>query len=749
VSSSIENAFGPHYTPKSTTERVVENEDLESNSLGTQVDSALRTYIASGKMPLLIDGKDIRNTFTDDAIRQLIAIGKNLRDQFAKAGFTVRTDNIKFYDTETGIGGETDIFLINAKGTAFRILDIKTSRKKGGLLSHFNKVLPDYSRSYKDQYGMQQTVYANMAEKQLGIPAEQIGLVPITMKMNADNTKVGNITYDGIIDLAFETVAVAEVEKVNTKMMKEQKPDVVLTLPEGAQEAIREGRFNDLIDKLTAARDKARAKARAERKGMKLYSNPIDLNVLYYETLSKVASLKLSVAKAIKILFDAIDKSALTKKNKKDLKASFKFNLRDISDSLASGLKAGTLSESDIEYMAELTGESVEELREENQIRYNQQMRWKDQDKKVRRLFASHNVDGTDLVINDSNGINISEEDRSIAIWDFVQKTPSDRNLRQAFLGMPQKELGLHLSRQNEDMLRTMYQHYKSVDRVKFVYSSNEGRKWSVKLANTNTADKDLVRELTQIMSLHIQKPEIKTGFDAAYKKYEAAVNEKTEQFMDIKRKLFASNGPKINKQALDLTKEIINLQKDFLYYATGVEPQYWDALLNKKSSLEFGKQKFNNPESVIYFKGTNVLSSFILKPNLTLAALETNLLKTDVTNRTTGASSERNQFKLIADALKDEKNETISNHFKGVGGNFKTAWILKSHLSKDVERINGKDIFGTVRERIMGPSGNTKANPWLTSRFNKETSLIHLDGLKNVFGSNNKTVEAGNMTSR
>jgi len=203
-------------------EKTYEESRISGNYLDAQVKN-----LFDGKEPVFNEDNITREAF--DNLFGPKGVLSELKTKVDNGELYVVSQGIRVYDTELKIAGEIDLLVADTKGN-ITIVDLKSGEKNkwDGFKDPNNKF------SKEEDYQLQQTAYANLLNRMLGINAA-IAILPIQMVREAETGRIMSagkptaknlLTSDSLISLNKAPVA----ERINSIIpLRETKEEVIIT----------------------------------------------------------------------------------------------------------------------------------------------------------------------------------------------------------------------------------------------------------------------------------------------------------------------------------------------------------------------------------------------------------------------------------------------------------------------------------------------------------------------------------------
>lgn len=178
---------------------------------GTLVDDIARQFFINGRVKK-------PEGISREAFKNLINSLEEFKNKLTREGFIIKTDRIVLfnkYSDDTRIAGELDMYAYNPTTGEVRIYDFKTS-KYSTRDTKFS-VTPDsnYSRSNKDQYTLQLSVYAKLFEDRYGKKVSKLTILPFWIHYN--NAGINSLTSEQEVPLAYDEDVLQGLSSDTTK----------------------------------------------------------------------------------------------------------------------------------------------------------------------------------------------------------------------------------------------------------------------------------------------------------------------------------------------------------------------------------------------------------------------------------------------------------------------------------------------------------------------------------------------------
>lgn len=203
-------------------EKTYEESRISGNYLDAQVKN-----LFDGKEPVFNEDNITREAF--DNLFGPKGVLSELKTKVDNGELYIVSQGIRVYDTELKIAGEIDLLVADSKGN-ITIVDLKSGEKNkwDGFKDPNNK----YSK--EEDYQLQQTAYANLLNRMLGVNAA-IAILPIQMVREAETGRIMSagkptaknlLTSDSLISLNKAPVA----ERINSIIpLRDTKEEVIIT----------------------------------------------------------------------------------------------------------------------------------------------------------------------------------------------------------------------------------------------------------------------------------------------------------------------------------------------------------------------------------------------------------------------------------------------------------------------------------------------------------------------------------------
>ena len=165
---------------------------------GTLVDDIARQFFINNRVKK-------PEGISREAFKNLTKSLEEFKNKLTREGFIIKTDRIVLfnrYSDGTRIAGELDMYAYNPTTGEVRIYDFKTS-KYSTRDTKFS-VIPNsnYSRSNKDQYTLQLSVYAKLFEDRYGKKVSKLTILPFWIHYN--NAGINSLTSEQEVPLTYD-----------------------------------------------------------------------------------------------------------------------------------------------------------------------------------------------------------------------------------------------------------------------------------------------------------------------------------------------------------------------------------------------------------------------------------------------------------------------------------------------------------------------------------------------------------------
>lgn len=161
---------------------VLEKTYEASRIVGNYIDNAVKNLFDKGIFPVKDNTK-----ISDEAYESLFGVDgylTELKKLHDSGEVYIASQGLVVFDKELGIAGEIDLLVADRKGNIF-IVDIKTGEKSKW--DNFNKKESQYSKL--EEYNLQQTAYANLLNRMIGVnPGTAI--LPIQIVKDTETGKI-------------------------------------------------------------------------------------------------------------------------------------------------------------------------------------------------------------------------------------------------------------------------------------------------------------------------------------------------------------------------------------------------------------------------------------------------------------------------------------------------------------------------------------------------------------------------------
>lgn len=178
---------------------------------GTLVDDIARQFFINNRVKK-------PEGISREAFKNLTKSLEEFKNKLTRKGFIIKTDRIVLfnrYSDGTRIAGELDMYAYNPTTGEVRIYDFKTS-KYSTRDTKFS-VIPNsnYSRSNKDQYTLQLSVYAKLFEDRYGKKVSKLTILPFWIHYN--NAGINSLTSEQEVPLTYDEDVLQGLSSDTTK----------------------------------------------------------------------------------------------------------------------------------------------------------------------------------------------------------------------------------------------------------------------------------------------------------------------------------------------------------------------------------------------------------------------------------------------------------------------------------------------------------------------------------------------------
>lgn len=192
VHSIIDELYGKQYEgaytgPKNNT----------AITQGTLVDDIARQFFINNRVKK-------PEGISREAFKNLIKSLEEFKNKLTREGFIIKTDRIVLfnkYSDDTRIAGELDMYAYNPTTGEVRIYDFKTSKYSTRDTKFSVTPNSNYSRSNKDQYTLQLSVYAKLFEDRYGKKVSKLTVLPFWIRYN--NAGINSLTSEQEVPLTY------------------------------------------------------------------------------------------------------------------------------------------------------------------------------------------------------------------------------------------------------------------------------------------------------------------------------------------------------------------------------------------------------------------------------------------------------------------------------------------------------------------------------------------------------------------
>lgn len=150
---------------------------------------------------------EIKERMSEDAFNKVKRELKKVRDQFANEGWIFIPTDVRVFKERKGkapLAGELDLLMINNETGKIRILDFKTSKNSftdEKFEMERTGAESGITRSKKQGYQLQQSIYANLLEHVTNAEVDGIGLIGIELDIDEEKSYVNSVKSVDLIDL--------------------------------------------------------------------------------------------------------------------------------------------------------------------------------------------------------------------------------------------------------------------------------------------------------------------------------------------------------------------------------------------------------------------------------------------------------------------------------------------------------------------------------------------------------------------
>ena len=193
VHSIIDELYGKQYEGAYT-----EPKNNAAITQGTLVDDIARQFFINNRVKK-------PEGISREAFKNLIKSLEEFKNKLTREGFIIKTDRIVLfnkYSDDTRIAGELDMYAYNPTTGEVRIYDFKTSKYSTRDTKFSVTPNSNYSRSNKDQYTLQLSVYAKLFEDRYGKKVSKLTILPFWIHYN--NAGINSLTSEQEVPLTYD-----------------------------------------------------------------------------------------------------------------------------------------------------------------------------------------------------------------------------------------------------------------------------------------------------------------------------------------------------------------------------------------------------------------------------------------------------------------------------------------------------------------------------------------------------------------
>ena len=165
---------------------------------GTLVDDIARQFFINNRVKK-------PEGISREAFKNLTKSLEEFKNKLTREGFIIKTDRIVLfnkYSDGTRIAGELDMYAYNPTTGEVRIYDFKTSKYSTRDTKFSVTPNSNYSRSNKDQYTLQLSVYAKLFEDRYGKKVSKLTILPFWIHYN--NAGINSLTSEQEVPLTYD-----------------------------------------------------------------------------------------------------------------------------------------------------------------------------------------------------------------------------------------------------------------------------------------------------------------------------------------------------------------------------------------------------------------------------------------------------------------------------------------------------------------------------------------------------------------
>lgn len=178
---------------------------------GTLVDDIARQFFINNRVKK-------PEGISREAFKNLIKSLEEFKNKLTREGFIIKTDRIVLfnkYSDDTRIAGELDMYAYNPTTGEVRIYDFKTSKYSTRDTKFSVTPNSNYSRSNKDQYTLQLSVYAKLFEDRYGKKVSKLTILPFWIHYN--NAGINSLTSEQEVPLTYDEDVLQGLSSNTTK----------------------------------------------------------------------------------------------------------------------------------------------------------------------------------------------------------------------------------------------------------------------------------------------------------------------------------------------------------------------------------------------------------------------------------------------------------------------------------------------------------------------------------------------------
>ena len=192
VHSIIDELYGKQYEGVYTGPK-----NNAATTQGTLVDDIARQFFINNRVKK-------PEGISRGAFKNLIESLEEFKNKLTREGFIIKTDRIVLfnkYSDDTRIAGELDMYAYNPTTGEVRIYDFKTSKYSTRDTKFSVTPNSNYSRSNKDQYTLQLSIYAKLFEDRYGKKVSKLTILPFWIHYN--NAGINSLTSEQEVPLTY------------------------------------------------------------------------------------------------------------------------------------------------------------------------------------------------------------------------------------------------------------------------------------------------------------------------------------------------------------------------------------------------------------------------------------------------------------------------------------------------------------------------------------------------------------------